>query len=331
MADGNGNMINSKLCKRCKNPAPNGISCVKCGTFSHKSCLKELQRKHKYIKFTDDENVICCLDEETADKAQPVITAETVSVHDFSKMSDADIKICHFEEILKQKDFAIKQMELVISNQTIAIEALKEQINLMKMLKPTEESSDLPMVSRRAKKMTQKPHDGASTSKVDNSKHKLPDIKAGTSEETVFTASQVSAAINNATANQACEAVIALGTSVTKSGPVQSIGHRGTRSRTILVGNMANTVSCPIKATVVVPMKHFHVTNLDTATNESSLMSYLRQFVADVEVTKLSARNPHRYSSFKVSVPASAAEGLLNSDIWPQGVVLNHFFLSRRQ
>lgn len=77
-------------------------------------------------------------------------------------------------------------------------------------------------------------------------------------------------------------------------------------------------------------MKHLHVTNLDANTDAVGLKQYLCQFAPEVEVLKLTVRNPQKYSSFKVSIPASKAQSLLNSDIWPQEVTANQFFRSRR-
>lgn len=117
MADVDGNLV-TKICKRCKNPAPNGIPCVNCGKVTYKSCLKKLQKKYKHIKFIDNNRVICCQDDEEkpVEVIQSLVTP-AAPMTDSMNATDVDLKICHLTEILNHKDFAIKQMELVIENQ----------------------------------------------------------------------------------------------------------------------------------------------------------------------------------------------------------------------
>lgn len=325
MAEVNSIQNTLNICKRCRNPAPNGISCIKCGTVSHKSCLKELQKKFKYITFIDGDKVNCCLEENCMESS---LTPAITSAPESSKLSDFEhLKFNHLQEILEQKDFAIKQMELVIRNQNIAIEALKEQIDLLKTLK-TVGAKVPPVEVHSNKKVVQKPNVETSVGK--DVKGKAPANKAGPSSKSVITASQVSAAVHDAHAFRVCEDAVSLG-NVSTNKYMKSTGRPGTKSRAILTGSMSNTVACPIKATTITPMKHFHITKLEPNTDAICLKQYLCQFVPNVEVVKLSVRNPQMYSSFKVSVMASEEQLLLNSDIWPQGVNINRFFLPRKR
>lgn len=327
MAEGNSNQDALKVCKRCKNPAPNGITCIRCGTVSHKSCLKELQRKCKYITFIDSDKVNCCLEDISAmSQVVPTVT----SAPETNNVSDTEVPIVsHLREIVKQKDFSIKQMELVIQNQSIAIEALKGQIALLTSMTNVD-SMITPVEDRPTKKVPEKQPPLVSKSKDNSVRAKTTANKAGPSSlKNIITASQVSAAVHSANAHRVCETATSIenGSSNKHKKPA---GRPGTKSRTILTGSLSNTEACPIKATVVSPMRHFHVTNLESNTDATCLKQYLCQFVPDVDVMKLSVRNPQKYSSFKVSVSAENAQLLLNSSIWPQGVTINRFFLSRR-
>lgn len=79
---------------------------------------------------------------------------------------------------------------------------------------------------------------------------------------------------------------------------------------------MTDTNSCPLKAAApTVALRHLHVTNIDPSITESNLTEYLKQFAPEVKVLALLSRNPSSYSSFKVSVPYTEAQGILNRDL----------------
>lgn len=65
------------------------------------------------------------------------------------------------------------------------------------------------------------------------------------------------------------------------------------KTHSIVVGNLSNTASCKIKATLLSPN---NVANWDVATDPICLKQYLHQFALEV-VEKLVVRNPQRYSS----------------------------------
>lgn len=329
MADENILPEGPKICKRCQKPAPNSLSCIRCGTVSHKSCLKELQKKYKYIRFYEDDKVICCPKEATAEDSLPPAVPVISEIE--------ALKIAHLEEKLKLKDFTISQMELVIENQKLALDALKEQIVMLKTAKSNLSYANVAESSGSGttKKVSHKPRVQPSSSKPEIANVKFSNGLDEPNERVVITASQVSAAVRNATVRRACDDAISLGSPANNEAKIGKETMRGpsqsrANSRSILVGNMPSTSNCPIKATVFVPMKHFHVTNLEVTTNSTDLKQYLNQFVPSVVVEKLSARNPDRYSSFKVSVPEAEVQNLLNIDIWPQGIAVNRFFRSRR-
>lgn len=114
--------------------------------------------------------------------------------------------------------------------------------------------------------------------------------------------------------------------------PVTTTTERSTRTRTnrsVLVGKGVSLKDCPVKAAArTTKHKEYHATNLDVDTNENELCQYLKGFAPNVLVEKLVPRHPDRYSSFKITVPPEEADQILDADIWPSNVLINHFFPS---
>ena len=79
---------------------------------------------------------------------------------------------------------------------------------------------------------------------------------------------------------------------------------------------------------------HYHVRGLDPDTTEVNLREYLSSLHVDrVSCSKLIARRPHEYSSFRVSCKADNRSIIEDSDNWPDGAKINHFLfhLERRK
>lgn len=60
-------------------------------------------------------------------------------------------------------------------------------------------------------------------------------------------------------------------------------------------------------------------------------MAYLGDKLPGAVVEQLHSRYPDSYSSFKLSVPEGEADKVLDPNLWPSGVFVNHFFARRRQ
>lgn len=137
------NASNEIGCVRCKSTTiKTGFRCRNCGRLSHKSCLKDM----KNVKYYKDDTITCCDSEgvvspsKDKSKKRTSSSSSTSSVYlpnaaflggDNQNIADK-ITIKYLEEIIRQKDEIIKQKELVISTQVLAIEALTEQIKLIK-------------------------------------------------------------------------------------------------------------------------------------------------------------------------------------------------------
>lgn len=71
---------------------------------------------------------------------------------------------------------------------------------------------------------------------------------------------------------------------------------------------------------------HRHVCRLSPETKAEDIIKYLKPKIPNIMCDKLQSRQPSIYSSFKVSVPARCIDIIDDSNIWPEGVLVNRFF-----
>lgn len=308
------NTESSTSCKRCFKRAPNGLKCVNCGRVSHPSCLKNF----KTIQYMENNLINCC--EET-------LLSEN-GVHDVEHFTDAieniqdvdKIKIKFLEEIIKQKD-------QIILNQNIAIKALSDQIQLIKTFE-----QNRPTLT--AKPSTKLETAGAEpVGKKNDCEIAIPQLPSIRTES--VQGPSTSRKIRRAEAKTMCE-IINLNNYDDTVVPPKEESRKSKRRdgiRSILIGNSSNLIDCPLRAASATQVKNhfYHVSNLETGTDETVLCDYLCKFAPSCKVEKLSSRHPERYDSFKVTVLKDEADRILDKQIWPEGVVLNRFFPARRR
>lgn len=310
--DNNKDVLSS--CVRCKQLIKVGLKCIRCGRLTHKACVK----LSKSMTVLDSGGIICCGDSSKVAIGNAETEANTVMDIKSDTNNVDSIRIGYLEEIIKQKD-------LIIMNQTIAINALKDQISLLKQ----QHFNSVPNTS----KFEQKKGLSKSPPKiVDPTSSSQATASTSTSSSTLtstypaaVSVQDVSKAIHVIEARRICDNVVNIESDINLDRPARS-----RKNRSVLIGSGADLSSCPFKAASLVKFKHFHVTNLDVDVNENELCSYLKSFAPNVAVKKLQSRNPDRYSSFKVSVPHDEVDNIQVAEIWPKEVVLNHFFRSKR-
>ncbi|CAH1109471.1 unnamed protein product [Psylliodes chrysocephalus] len=287
-------MPNDSVCIRCKKPVKEGIKCVRCGNISHKCCLVILKKE-----FIGKDSVLCCNDSENE-----LENGENQSPGGLQASSELDsIKISYLEKIISNKDE-------IIENQKIAIKALTEQLELLKQLK-TNNSSGPPNIS-------------SSTGIVNK-----PSSSTTHADKTIKKA-YVANALHHIESERICQSVIDLNKD---SDPrPKMLTNFAKKSRSLLTGSLQNSANCTIKAsnrtkTTALNIVHYHATNMDVATSENELLTYLVQFAPNIKVKKLNARFPEEYSSFKLSLPVEETQSILNAEIWPHGADLKGDFL----
>lgn len=330
MSKSNSSTSSSNKCRRCKNSVQTGLKCVVCGVVSHKSCLNAI----KGVKFIDESSVNCCCNEPTDE--QPTVNSSTIQNQNHAVVNTclqstdvAELKIGYLEELLKQKD-------LIILNQSIAINSLQQQLSYLKRERNLHDATTHPTQAA--------PIPSASYADVSKKPASLSNNNTPNSSSK-FSSATVSRAIHSAQAQTLCREVIHL-TDDVQSEP-QNIdsrqnfhqnsrpnSNRGNsvrnRNRNILVGDVTTLPpNINLRSAKNTAVRHFHTTNWDPDTDEDVLIAYLRDVVKEVQVEKLISRNPSKYASFKVTVPKDEASKVTGKGVWPGGILVNQFFRPR--
>lgn len=307
---------------------------------SHKSCLNVL----KGVKFIDDATVICCSDT-PIDSAQGSVSSEqnnvilntvnpVVSTPVNSTSGLEELKIKYLEELLRQKD-------LTILNQTIAINSLQEQVAYLKREIKSQENTAIDNVVTKGTcegdSYASKAKQGTQTISKNNNKNKDKNKSNNSyNKAPIISSTAVSHSVHLAQTQKVCQDLIYLNKDIqdpsgqaTPKDNVRTVHVPRRKSRNILVGDGKQLPdSNLLKSAKVTELKYFHSTYWDPETDEGALSDYLRHFTTEVQVERLNSRNPTRYASFKISVPTAEAHKITKPEIWPNGVLLNQFFRS---
>lgn len=90
-----------------------------------------------------------------------------------------------------------------------------------------------------------------------------------------------------------------------------------------------NTVYGSVENTTIkgaTQYSHFHVTGLEPDVSEEDVKNYLKaKDIDNIKCSKMIAKRPEEYSSFKLSVPFVYKEQIKSSDTWPLYVRVNPF------
>lgn len=282
-------------CRRCKGAVQSGLKCINCGIVSHKSCLKIM----KNVQFIDDKTVSCC-DGGPEDVKRKGDSGAGINCDDPDK-----IRIKYLEELNKQKD-------LVIANQAIAIKSLQEQVELLKRN---------PLNNKVPRKSIIQ----------DTEKYQF-----NTTNPVEVNAPSVSGALHQATASSICRNIINLNDDINNTNlnqnkeekkPLYQSKYKTRPTRKLVIGNSKNTSVNLIKA--IQTTKAFHVSKLDPKTTETQLEDFLKQLVVEPRVEAIKSKYPEIYSSFKITIKEADVPSILNPSNWPDGVIVNRFFLPR--
>jgi len=93
---------------------------------------------------------------------------------------------------------------------------------------------------------------------------------------------------------------------------------------TKIMSNDSRNIFCSSK-----PVKHIYIGGCSTDSTVDSLRQYCRDQEIDVkDVTELKTRSEY-YKSFKLTVDSSLYDGVMNEDMWPQGIIFRRYFLPK--
>lgn len=77
-------------------------------------------------------------------------------------------------------------------------------------------------------------------------------------------------------------------------------------------------------------LSHIHISRLSPSTSVEDINKFLGDIATDLTCEKLKSKQPDIYSSFKISFPSEYETKLMDPQLWPEGIMINKFFLRRR-
>ncbi|CAH1108190.1 unnamed protein product [Psylliodes chrysocephalus] len=296
----------SKICIRCSKSVGTGLRCVRCGTLSHKSCLK-------YIKaqLIDDYTCICCPDVTlgavgnsqmqtnitTDDKAQD---GRDINIENKILME----RMIYLEKIIKEKNDTIKF-------QNISIESLQEQISLMKRVNEifnTKAPLETSVISQQTAEIS-----GPTKKSEETYSRDLPPQAT----VNLIKPQEIRAAIHNAQASRICEDIVNSDNNMTSSQTSRRnvkprnilVGDGGNRQKpkNLLIGTMCNE-NANLQAAKLEVLNHYHSTNWNPDTTVDEVKKHFINIEPHIEVKQLNSRFPQKYASFKISIPATSVD-----------------------
>lgn len=322
-----GSLGATKKCIRCKQNAPSALDCVKCGATIHKGCIKLM----KTARLLNDVDVVCCEGVNTPDNPKFDEAKVDLAVENVEEgASDALIvEIKYLKKLIEQKD-------VVIDTQKEAINALKDQVKLLKSER-TRKSPGAPSAVRGADVNNGAAlHDGKVVDRV-GAGDGLCSGAGGVEDSGMpaITREKVSAGLHIAGARAVLSKYVNLVGDEGKpdvSGDVRKRpGHHRNRpivgTKEVVLGSDGNA------GTVRAAMEYspIHVYKLHVKTTTQDLVDYLKPNFPEVKVEMLKSAHPDWYSSFKITVLKHNEAKAMDPDLWPVGVRLSRFFIFRRR
>ena len=74
---------------------------------------------------------------------------------------------------------------------------------------------------------------------------------------------------------------------------------------------------------------NYFVTGLHPDKTTNDMKEHLREIV-NVEIEKLNLERSERITSFKLKIPSSEKDKILQDTLWPKGVVTNRFYFPKK-
>lgn len=243
------------------------------------------------------------------------------------------IEIQYLKELQTQKD-------LIIENQAIAIETLKNHNDLLMNKNPADIVSQ-----KRSKSENQQQKNSRNNNKNDNKQKQTPIVREGNSvsDAPVSYASTVTA---NQNTIKSAQVLSSQGMKISPPGTLRETAERGQSSksgnyewtevthtkpkrrssRTLVVGNFSGSSNVQ----GIDKMKFLHVSNLKPSTTADDLFTFLtRNFSNNIKCEPLKARYPESYASFKVEIPTSEYDKALVASNWPNRANVRPFYQRR--
>lgn len=296
-----------KPCKKCNNYAKSGPKCTKCGIIFHRGCVKYI----KDIVIKDESSVICCSDgdqlESTLidlnDHEKSDLNCSFLSATDqldIENVSDSKIMIAYLKDIIKHKNFIIRQ--------------LLENINLLKHQHVTQAPSI-------------KYDDKLSKEVIDKTDNVVPVLSQKDVCKKAKTLPLTKDSPRSTVSNQTPSSNRRISPQKRQMSSFNLNGDNGKKTTIIGTFNTEEVVSVKNKYWLF-------ATKYNISYTKDKLKEHLDSIFPDNEsiVEELPIKTGFHYRSFKIGVDISLKERVFKEEVWPAGVevsVYNFFWKSR--
>ncbi|CAH1098852.1 unnamed protein product [Psylliodes chrysocephalus] len=253
-------------CLRCKNTVTTGIKCIQCGRLSHKSCLEILK-----ITLLSKETVNCCNQSATTKNTNIKKTEIPTSFQQID--GNESMRVSYLERIIRDK-------ESIIENLHFTLEALKEQLDLLKAYKSsTSEGFQSQIHQDRSKPSNSSGLSESHRSELKSMQNhteqnfKLPKTDIiGVKPNNPITKTALATALYNEESKNTLTSIINL--------------EKDVRPKALLVGSLeGNTSDGTLRASDFVKTSefHYHATNFAPDVSSENLQKHLKKFAPNVK------------------------------------------------
>jgi hypothetical protein len=306
-------------CKKCKRVTNNGLKCIICNSVYHIGCAKLIKR----IKTINENQINCCEDGEVMDAASEVNDTEPLGSEDDINLLRGEIR--YLKSLMEHKDVIIQQKDIIIHTQQEEIELLKDNLKLKNIIDKMQEKvvfNDSTCTTNRGDKEN---NEIASTNKTNKITTQLITEKISKEDNTGGN-SQNKVQVPKELKDDDFILVERKRSKKPPTIPSNPIEKNKMRSKPLIGSSTATSTLSSIPKNV-----HLHVSRLSPDTEAEKLQAYLRPFVISISsCEKLKSKRPEVYSSFRISLPASELEKVMDPQIWPQGISINRYFFPKR-
>lgn len=332
-------MVRGLVCSLCNKKITKhdeGLACSKCSGFVHLACSKISESEFVRLRQEKLEKDWVCEACTTADCTGAMIVSAEVPKDTDVTVSNGNcgIERHYLKEIIRQKD-------LVIENQKVAIQALQEQLILLRanvyVPSATSIGDGRSEVSTYAEAVA---GNSTSTSVASPSVHKLQVTRESEKDHRGRHARKntaVSKIVGRMKTPIAVERTTRGGQLRAGMEEITGLGYgvashlaSNDKNRPVVGTRIFNEDDNTLNLRAVKKKAFIHVYKLHPDTEVDALTAYLTPSFPEVKVDKLVPATPRHYASFKIEVDYDNKAGVEDPELWPSGACVRRFFHRRK-
>ncbi|CAH0550403.1 unnamed protein product [Brassicogethes aeneus] len=301
------------LCAYCKTGAVKKIaSCTSCKAIFHKSC---------------GERYVCCSKKNTKGHNEDQETEEESNEAMLLKRKNSELEINN--KVLQEKLILVENLNSQLQEQIIKLTMASNKENFITRSEFEKEINNIKDLLKKDKNTAKAESKTFSKAVRDN----LPAPGPGTSDENKLLQLEdkqrkiMSEVISLTASNESNNQDWQIKKSKTKKEDKKMTNTRE-KTKPIIGSSNSNLL------TSVPRLSHVYVGRLQPDTKEEQVIEFLKQScpaVSKVSCEKLKSKLPDVYSSFKISIQSNVVDKIKDPSIWPAGVLINTFFMKRRE